>query len=176
MLPVTGDAWRNAPYLGAMYKPKAGLPTRQQILDFIASSDVPAGKREIAKGFGLSAQDKIGLKALLKDMADEGLIDSAPGRAFHKMGGVPKVTVLRIADVDDAGNVWAVPERWEAEGVPPPRLRVRERKRGALGIGERILARTEVAGNGWTAHPMKVLAPASEQVLGVLREEAGRLC
>ena len=158
-----------------MYKPKAGLPTREQILDFIANSDVPAGKREIAKGFGLSAQDKIGLKALLKDMADEGLIDSAPGRAFHKMGGVPRVTVLRIADVDDAGNVWAVPERWEAEDVPPPRLRVRERKRGALGIGERILARTEEAGNGWIAHPMKVLAPASEQVLGVLREEAGRL-
>ena len=158
-----------------MYKPKAGLPTREQILDFIATSDVPAGKREIAKGFGLSAQDKIGLKALLKDMADEGLIDSAPGRAFHKMGGVPKVTVLRIADVDDGGNVWAVPERWEAEGVPPPRLRVRERKRGALGVGERILARTEEAGSGWIAHPMKVLAPASEQVLGVLREEAGRL-
>ncbi len=158
-----------------MYKPKAGLPTREQILDFIATSDVPAGKREIAKGFGLSAQDKIGLKALLKDMADEGLIDSAPGRAFHKMGGVPKVTVLRIVDVDDGGNVWAVPERWEAEGVPPPRLRVRERKRGALGVGERILARTEEAGNGWIAHPMKVLAPASEQVLGVLREEAGRL-
>ncbi|KQN29659.1 ribonuclease R family protein [Sphingomonas sp. Leaf38] len=158
-----------------MYKPKAGLPTREQILDFIATSDVPAGKREIAKGFGLSAQDKIGLKALLKDMADEGLIDSAPGRAFHKMGGVPKVTVLRIVDVDDGGNVWAVPERWEAEGVPPPRLRVRERKRGALGVGERILARTEEAGNGWIAHPMKVLAPASEQVLGVLREDGGRL-
>jgi ribonuclease R len=158
-----------------MYKPKAGLPSREQILDFIANSDVPAGKREIAKAFGLSAQDKIGLKALLKDMADEGLIDSAPGRAFHKMGGIPKVTVLRIADVDDGGNVWAVPERWEAEGVPPPRLRVRERKRGALGVGERILARTEEAGNGWIAHPMKVLAPASEQVLGVLREEAGRL-
>ena len=48
-------------------------------------------------------------------MADEGLIDSAPGRAFHKMGGLPKVTVLRIVDVDDGGNVWAVPERWEAE-------------------------------------------------------------
>ncbi len=158
-----------------MHKPKAGLPTRQQILDFIATSDVPAGKREIAKSFGLSAQEKIGLKALLKDMADEGLIDSAPGRAFHKMGGVPKVTVLRIVDVDDGGNVWAVPERWEAEGVPPPRLRVRERKRGALGVGERILARTEEAGNGWIAQPMKVLAPASEQVLGVLREEGGRL-
>ncbi|WP_445192018.1 ribonuclease R family protein [Sphingomonas sp. Tas61C01] len=151
-----------------------GLPTRQQILDFLASSDSPAGKREIAKAFGLSAQQKILLKALLKDMADEGLIDSAPGRSFHKMGGLPKVTVLRIVDVDDGGNVWAVPDRWEAE-TPPPRIRVRERKRGALGLGERVLARTEEAGNGWIAHPMKVLAKASEQFLGVLRKEGPML-
>ena len=54
----------------------AGLPSRKQILDFIASSDQPAGKREIARAFGLSGQDKIALKRLLKDMADEGLIDS----------------------------------------------------------------------------------------------------
>ena len=154
-------------------KPRTGLPTQAQILDFIEHSDVPAGKREIAKAFGLTAQEKIGLKALLKDMADEGLIDSAPGRAFHKMGGLPRVTVLRIADVDDGGNVWAVPERWEAE-TPPPRLRVRERKGSTLGIGERILARTEEAGAGWVAHPMKVLAKASEQVLGVLRRDGDR--
>ena len=68
----------------------------------------------------VSAQEKIGLKALLKDMADEGLIDSAPGRAFHKMGGLPKVTVLRVVDVDDGGNVWGQPERWEADGIPIP--------------------------------------------------------
>ncbi|WP_425230506.1 ribonuclease R family protein [Sphingomonas sp.] len=159
-----------------MPKPKQlpGLPTRQQILDFIAAAAQPAGKREIARAFGLHAQDKIALKALLKDMADEGLIDSAPGRAFHQMGGLPKVTVLRVADVDEGGIVWAVPEHWEAE-TPPPRLRVRERKRGALGVGERLLARTEEAGNGWIAHPMKVLAPASEQLLGVLRAEGERL-
>ncbi len=156
-----------------MQKKTPGLPTRQQVLDFIASSDEPAGKREIARAFGLSAQDKIALKALLGDMADEGLIDSAPGRSFHKMGGLPKVTVLRVADVDDGGNVWAVPEHWEAD-VPPPRLRVRERKRGQLGIGERVLARTEEAGSGWIAHPLKTLAKASEQVLGVLRADGDR--
>ena len=59
-------------------KRPAGLPSRKQILDFIATSDQPAGKREIARAFGLSGQAKIELKALLKDMADEGLIDSAP--------------------------------------------------------------------------------------------------
>ena len=169
-----GDAARPTPYLHLMKKPQPGLPTREQILAFIEQSDQPAGKREIARAFGLSAQEKIGLKALLKDMADEGLIDSAPGRAFHKMGGLPKVTVLRIVDVDDGGNVWGQPERWEADGIPIPRLRIRERKRGSLGIGQRVLARTEEAGGGWIAHVMKTIAPASEQVLGVLREEAGR--
>src|SRR3954453_22196986 len=85
-----------------------GLPTRKQILDFIASSDQPAGKREIARAFGLHGNDKIALKTLLKDMADEGLIDSSPGRAFHQAGGVPKVTVLRVSQVDDSGTAWAV--------------------------------------------------------------------
>ncbi|WP_294330091.1 ribonuclease R [uncultured Sphingomonas sp.] len=160
----------------AKHRTSAGLPTRQQILDFIASSNTPAGKREIAKAFGLSAQDKILLKALLKDMTDEGLIDVAPGRAFHKMGGLPKVTVLRITDAD-GDTTWAVPERWEAEHVPAPRLRVRELrgKRSALGVGDRILARTEEAGNGWIAHPMKTLARGEELMLGVLHEEGGRL-
>jgi len=151
-----------------------GLPSRKQILDFIATSDQPAGKREIARAFGLSGQMKIELKALLKDMADEGLIDSAPGRAFHKSGGVPKVTVLRIVDADDSGNVFAVPEQWHADG-PPPRLRVIERgRRGALGIGDRILARTEERGQGYAAHPMKKLLRSAELVLGVVRKEGER--
>jgi ribonuclease R len=152
---------------------RSGLPTRQQILDFIASSDAPAGKREIARAFGLSGHDKIALKALLHDMADEGLIDASPGRAFHQAGGVPKVTVLRIVDVDESGTAWAVPERWEAD-LPEPRLRVLERRgRGsALGVGDRLLARTEQRGNGWAAHPMKKLMKGSELVLGVVHQEA----
>ncbi|HEX6604259.1 MAG TPA: RNB domain-containing ribonuclease, partial [Sphingomicrobium sp.] len=152
----------------------AGLPSRKQILDFIASSDQPAGKREIARAFGLSGQDKIDLKRLLNDMADEGLIDHSRGRAFHQAGGVPKVTVLRVAQVDDSGNVFAVPEQWHAE-TPPPRLRVVERgKRGALGIGDRVLCRTEEKGQGWLAHPLKKLARAAELVLGVVRQEGER--
>lgn len=151
-----------------------GLPTRQQILDFITTSDIAAGKREIARAFGLLGNEKIALKALLKDMADEGLIDSAPGRAFHKMGGLPKVTVLRIVDVDDA-QVIAIPEHWEAEGKPPPRLRVVERgKRSALGVGDRILARTEEQGAGYVAHPMKKLARSEEQLLGVVAKDGDR--
>jgi ribonuclease R len=155
-------------------RPTPGLPTRQQIIDFISTSATPAGKREIAREFGLHGNEKIALKALLKDMADEGLLDSAPGRAFHKMGGVPKVTVLRIVDVE-GDSVIAVPERWEAEGKPPPRIRVVEKgRRSALGVGDRILARTEEKGSAYLAHPMKKLARGEELLLGVVEKEGDR--
>ena len=155
-------------------KRSEGLPSRKQILDFIASSGGPAGKREIARAFHLSGQAKIDLKRLLKDMADEGLIDSSPGRAFHEAGGVPKVTVLRIQAVDESGAVWSVPEQWHAE-TKPPRLRIIERgKKSALGIGDRLLARTEGRDGSYVAYPMKKLARAAELVLGVVRRDGER--
>ncbi len=151
------------------------MPSRKQILDFVETSEQPAGKREIAKAFGLRGAEKIALKSLLKDMTDEGLVDLAPGRAFHKIGGIPRVTVLKIIGIDGNQPV-AVPEKWEAEGIPIPKLRVIEKgRRGALGIGDRILARTEQAGSGHVAHPIKKLAKASEQLLGVVEQaENGR--
>jgi ribonuclease R len=155
-------------------RPNLGLPSREKIIDFITNSPTPAGKREIAKAFGLHGADKIALKALLKDMADEGLIDSAPGRAFHKMGGLPKVTVLRIVDVED-DQVIGVPEIWHGEAIPIPRLRVIEKgRRGALGVGDRVLCRTEERGAGHVAHPMKKLARSEETFLGVVAHEDGR--
>jgi ribonuclease R len=152
------------------------MPTRERVLDFISNSPTPAGKREIAKAFGLKGQEKILLKALLRDMADEGLIDIGPARAFHKMGGVPKVTVLRIVAIE-GGVPIAVPEKWDGEGIPPPKLRVIERgRKGTLGIGDRILARTEEAGSGIVAHPLKKLAAGEDAVLGVLhKDEHGKL-
>ncbi len=101
-----------------------GLPSREQILEFIEQSKEPAGKREISRAFGLHGSDKIALKALLKDMADEGLIDGRKS-AFYKLGGVPRVTVLKIVDMD-GNQLVAVPERWEADGIPLPKLRVAE--------------------------------------------------
>src|SRR5690349_4482543 len=155
-------------------KKSAELPTRKQILDFISTSDQPAGKREIAKAFGLRGDAKIALKRLLNDMADEGLIESGRARAFNKAGGIPRVTVLRIVEADDSGHVFGTPEQWEAD-APAPKLRIIEKdRRGALGIGDRVLARTEERGDKLVAHPLKKLAKKQELVLGVLRQEGTR--
>ncbi|MEN9717418.1 MAG: hypothetical protein RIQ99_296 [Pseudomonadota bacterium] len=150
-------------------QPVPGLPTRQQVLDFIASSEIPAGKREIARAFGLKGQEKIQLKALLKDMAEEGLIDGNR-TAFHRMGGVPKVTVLRVVEIDE-GEALAIPDSWQPDdATPPPRIRLIEKghKGAALRVGDRVLARTEEAGKGWIAHPMKKLPVQTDQLMGVV--------
>jgi ribonuclease R len=109
-------------------------------------------------------------------MADEGLID---GRrtAYHEMGGLPKVTVLRVIEIED-GEAIAVPDTWSpGDATPPPRVRVVERKgkaavMPALRKGERVLARTEETRTGWIAHPMKKLAVREDQVLGVVEVDA----
>src|SRR5690606_14510918 len=150
----------------------SGLPSKEQVLEFIQTSDTPAGKREIARAFGLKGQEKIALKRLLRDMADEGMIDGKK-TAFHRMGGVPKVTVLRVVEIED-GEPLAIPDSWQPDDAsPPPRIRLVERKKGpgrpaALKKGDRVLARTEETGTGWIAHPMKKLPAAHESMLGVV--------
>jgi ribonuclease R len=155
-----------------MSRTTIGLPSRQQILDFIAASPTPAGKREISREFGLQGQEKIALKAMLKDMAEEGLIDGRK-TAFHRMGGVPRVTVLRVLAIED-GEAMAIPDSWQPDdGAPPPRLRLIEKGRGtALKVNDRVLARTEEAGKGWLAYPMKKLPTLTEQVMGVVEIDA----
>ncbi len=158
-----------------------GMPSAQQVLDFIQTSSIPAGKREIAKAFGLKGQEKIKLKALLKDMAEEGLIDGKKS-AFHRMGGVPKVTTLKIVAIED-GDLIAEPDNWDPEAPgKAPRLTIREprpkpgmKRPPALKRGDRVLARTEETPDGLRAHVMKKLPSRTEGLMGVVEiDKAGK--
>ena len=149
------------------------IPTREAILEFVRGSDGNVGKREIARAFGLHGDERDELRNLLRTMQDEGVLELGAGRTLHEGGGLPKVTVLQV--VEAAGDrVIAVPARWE-QATPAPRVRVMERgRKGALGIGDRVLARIEPAGSGHVAHVMKKLRSASVEVLGTAaREGAG---
>lgn len=155
-----------------------GLPSKKQVLEFIQTSDRPTGKREIARAFDLKGQEKIALKKLLKDMAEEGLIDGGK-TAYHRMGGVPKVTVLRVVEIED-GEAIAIPDNWSPDAPEkPPRLTVREMKgKGgkrppALKRGDRVLSRTEETQSGWLAYPIKKLPARTEGLMGVVEMDGG---
>ena len=147
------------------------LPSPAQILAFLKDSPSAAGKREIARAFGLSGAEKIELKALLKRMEAEGQLDRDARRAFHRGGGLPRVGVLRVVEIAADGAPMAEPDRWEHPGHPPRVRLVEGARRGALGVGDRVLARIEEVGRGWRGHPMRRLERAQDRLLGVLRRD-----
>lgn len=148
----------------------AGLPTRDEVLAFIKDSPVAVGKREIARAFGLSGAEKIGLKALLKELEIEGEIERAAGRTYHVGGQLPKVAVIKITKVTADGDVYGEPEVWEHPGKPPS-VKIFERgRRAQLGVGDRCVARIETRGDRFRGHPLKKLERRIEKILGVVRK------
>ncbi len=76
-------------------RPSSGLPSKQDILKFIQNSPSYTGKREIARAFQVKGSDRVGLKLLLREMSDEGLIKGRRKR-LAKTGTLPSVTVIEI--------------------------------------------------------------------------------
>ena len=158
-------------------KSSPGLPSRQQILDFIAASDEPAGKREIARAFGLKGNEKIALKALLRDMADEGLIDRAPGPRLPQDGrgaqGDGAARRRRRRQRPRLGGARALGGGRAAAAAPGDGAQGPGRRRSASATASWRAPRR--ARSGWIAHPMKKLLKGSELVLGVVHQEGDAL-
>jgi ribonuclease R len=104
------------------------LPTKQEIIDFLATATGEAGKREIARAFGVKGGDRIALKQLLRDMTDDGLI-AGSRRKLMRPGVLPPVTVLEITGRDADGEFLARPAAWDEEHGAPPRILMVESKR-----------------------------------------------
>ncbi|MEO1224526.1 MAG: ribonuclease R, partial [Pseudomonadota bacterium] len=118
---------------------RAPFPTKDQVAEFIESSDQPVGKREIARAFHIKGDDRPRLKALLRELADDGVLERSAGRRFGPPDSLPAVAVLTIARISDDGDLLAVPTRHDPE-TKPPRIHVVEDRKisGQLGTGDRV--------------------------------------
>jgi ribonuclease R len=161
----------------------SGLPSKQQVLDFIKSADArPAGKREIARAFAVKGGDRVALKRLLAEMAEEGLLEGNR-KGFTQPSILPPVAVVEIVARDEDGDLIAEPASWNGEGERPRVLvlpaRGRERAgEPALGQGDRVLARltrldeADAAGCLYEAEPIKRLPKEKTRQLGIFRAHA----
>lgn len=156
-----------------------GLPSREDILKFIAAATGPVGKREIGHAFGLKGNDKIKLKALLKDLKTDGSV-AGKKRRINVAGELPPVTVIEIEAIDDNGDAYGVPIEWHGDN--PPKILVETQGSKAPAIGDRVLAKIEhLSGHGPYQHKAKVMRVLSDRtgsVLAVFRlvkGEAARL-
>jgi len=156
-----------------------GLPSREEILEYLRTAAEP-GAREIARAFALRGGDRVALKALLAEMAEEGLL-RGNRRGFKEAGSLPPVAVLDIVGRDADGEPIGQPAVWDrADGERPRVLVLAPRGTGrgggpALGEGDRILARVtrlaerDVAGCHYEAVPIKRLPRDERRMLGIFR-------
>ena len=158
-----------------------GLPSREQVLAFIEEAQGKVGKREIAKAFGIKGGEKIALKRLLGEMADEGLLTGGR-KELRQPGSLPPMAVLEITARDRDGDLIGEPVVWNTEEGARPRILIlaQSAKRlavddRALGIGDHIMARitrldeVDVAGFHFEAEAMRKLPRDQRRLLGVFR-------
>jgi ribonuclease R len=163
---------------------RTGLPSKHEVLEFIKGTQGRSpGKREIARAFSVKSGDRVALKRLLAEMAEEGLL-SGNRKGFKKPGTLPAVAVLEIVARDADGELIAEPASWDgAEGERPRVLVLAGRGKArsaepALGQGDRILARVarlddaDVAGCRYEAEPIKRLPKEKSRQLGIFRAHA----
>ena len=153
----------------------APFPSDEQILEFIKDSPGRVGKREIARAFNLDADQKMALKKTLKRLKDEGRLQSNRKR-FADPGALPPVTVVQVHETDVDGELLAKPVVWDSDQPPPVIYMAPVRRgQGALGIGDRVLARMERVDETDDGRPVyegrtiRRLEHAPADVLGVYR-------
>lgn len=153
-------------------------PSREDILAFVADNPGRAGKREIARHFGIIGGARIHLKKMLKDLSEEGLIEKRNKRMIRP-GDLPPVFVANLIGRDSDGDLLGVPVDWDEDAGDPPRILVLTGKTKATqpGVGDRALIRLTEAEAGpeasHVARVIKVLEKKQGAVLGIFRKRDG---
>ncbi|KPP93107.1 MAG: ribonuclease R [Rhodobacteraceae bacterium HLUCCA08] len=157
----------------------AHVPSKADILDWIAANPTLTSKRDIAKAFGIKGAARIDLKAVLRELEDEGAL-SKRKKSYRDADKLPPVAVLEVTGPDDDGDLFARPLEWAGEGAVPRVLVLPRESDPALGAGDRILGRlTEVQGedHAYTARLIRRIGTNPRRILGVFRKgaEGGRI-
>ncbi|MGL6208358.1 MAG: ribonuclease R [Paracoccaceae bacterium] len=152
------------------------IPTKDQILQWIADNPTQSAKRDIARAFGIKGDARIDLKRLLREMEADGALDRRE-KHFREPGTLPPVAMLLVLAPDAQGDLFA---RAMEDGVEARILISPQKGDPALGEGDRILARlTEVSGEDHThtARLIRKIGSNPLKLLGVFREtdEGGRI-
>jgi ribonuclease R len=151
----------------------ARIPTREDILKFLAENPQRTSKRDISRAFDIKGSDKIHLKTLIRELVDEGLLEKR-GKRLAEPGALPPVGVVDIVTRDRDGGLLGTPVNWNenADGKAPVIEVSRSTSKGnTAGIGNRVLARLTRLGtsNRYTAKIIRILPKGENETLGVIR-------
>ncbi|MEW6124474.1 MAG: ribonuclease R [Pseudomonadota bacterium] len=148
------------------------MPTRDELLAFVASHGGDVTKRDIARAFGLRADQKSELRALMRDLDSEGTL-ARRGRKVHVPGALPGVVLADITSRNADGDFMAAPVEWDEAHGEAPLILVdfpRRTKEPAPGLADRVLLRMGDPQDGQlVGRVIKVIEKARRQQLGIFR-------
>lgn len=150
------------------------IPSKTEILDWIAEHPHLAAKRDIAKAFGIKGDARIDLKRVLKELEAEGTVEKK-GKTYHDGGTLPPVSVLLVLAPDRNGDQFARPLEWVGDGAEPRVLFVPRKADAPVAEGDRILARVnpvKAVDHHYEARLIRKIGVVARTVLGVFRKEA----
>lgn len=155
------------------------FPNRQTIVAFVRAHPGKVGTREIAREFGLKNADRIELKRVLRELADEGVI-AKQGKKVHEPAALPPTVMADITGRDSDGELLATPSEWDETTGPAPKIRIHVQRRPqpgtAAGVGDRALLRIEQLdgeSSAYRGRVIKVVDQAKTRVLGIFRALPG---
>ena len=161
------------------------VPPRDILMRFLAENPDKASKRDIAKAFGLKSEARVELKALLRELEADGLLEKKR-KTLVRPGALPPVTVLDITTRDKDGELIGRPAEWPEDAGVAPAVAIRQSTVGKSkgktpvgGLGDRVLAKIfpakDRAGPAYTARIIKVLDRRvnNNAALGVFRATPG---
>jgi ribonuclease R len=152
------------------------VPTRDELLAFIKDSATPVGKREIARAFHIKGDQRIELKALLRELRDNGDIAADRAKTFKDPKALTDITVLEIVRVDDDGHLIAMPQKHDQEkDGDPPRIEIDPHAGRGAGpapaVGDRVLASLKRRGKAaYEARIIRRLGSGPKKILGLYEE------
>ncbi|GHF36839.1 ribonuclease R [Seohaeicola zhoushanensis] len=157
----------------------SSIPSKAEILDWIAANPTLNSKRDLAKAFGIKGAARIDLKRLLKELEAEGHLEKRR-RSYGDPERLPPVTVLQVKAPDRNGDIFARPLEWHGEGIEPIVLVIPRASDPALGAGDRILAKLSVVheeDHNYEARLIRRIGTNPRRILGVFRKtsEGGRI-
>ena len=153
------------------------LPPKAEILAFIREQPGKVGTREIARAFGLKNALRAELKRMLRDLADEGAVETRR-KKHHHPGALPSTVLADVTARDRDGDMIATPDEWDEDvHGPAPKIRIlvpRNARRGeAPGLGDRVLLRVEEAdedaGIRHRGRVIRIIDRPKHRVLGIFR-------
>ena len=145
--------------------PGMSFPDRETVLDFISKNPSLTTKQEIARGLKVKGRERQMLRAILKELESEGVLERTGKRAWAKADTPPPTGVIVFESIDEHGDLIA--RAVGRDGAFGPAIHYagyQGKSRGpAPGVGDRGLAKVDETGGEYRAKLIKLFEKRDEE-------------